>query len=1141
MATDREQIAQATGWQRFGWSLSALGRVRRRLAQTMTASDAAQAVADLAACLPVLDRAEESSPDEVAALRPLVLERLVELALAAGDPAAAATHLAGLDAIVAPRRTELRWRLLTVLGAERQHEPFLEQATRYVADPGAEAENVAHLLRWYVDTDDRAGARAVAAATPPTHTVPAIQTLRMLCLAPDQIADATEAARIAAGTRPDSLGAWVSVRTRAHLLLARCAEAAGRPQDMMRAASAARHTADTQEARYWFVRSLLQLGDGARARALLADRPADAPGEWHRLGHLANLAAQPVLDLVEPCVRVLRGEWGAVAGAERDLAVRILTGAVRSDLGDERERISVVAELSEQIEQCVGALPWFEYNRALGELVIDGAFQAAARRLARSVQDTVEWAAPGRYPVPLLRAACATVLGRDEALRGALREARVLPAGFERDVRFFGAVSGVLDLLRTGGDAPADLAAGLGALPDRLATALPVLADVGALGDQLVRARHGRAVAQVPAEHLPACDWAHWLRERIALGAADGDEAAAQDELADAADPLAWDRRGWLQDVCHASPDFAAFRAGGEPESRWSRMAAVRRDLTHFGAPVADRPPDDGAAARPDAACPWWPEDHPLQPTFRHQAQVEWRYLEGRRALRGGLAAEALRWFRAARDADAAGLPGWLVARRFADVVRYWEGVALAHGGEFAEAVETLRTCLAGPKAGDAHAQLGLIAVAQGDHETARAHLAEAAPGTGGAARHLAGLLDGDPGTEPGAEAGQVADGALYAAAALRRAGAERERQGDAAGAAAAYREALARWPGDPVAGARLARIWLREVFEHLGRDQPHAAEPALAGFWDNPATPSWASGLPRLQRLLVGEPGSDAAAARLEGDPGPASAAWALLELRRLVTGGRPDTAAQHAEQWSDGHDGGPLRVAALTLAAARETGALLRGEADPARRRAAADLLGGLEALAEDAQGDRRLAFWRRLLAFALDPSATRVDELAAASTGDTGDTAAHDRRALVAFAGLFSTDTERRTLAAAQWAKPDTLDATAPVGEVAEVARCLAAHAAGNDAEFVRRFADLHHDPGALPCELAELYVAASESCLRTGAVDVVTEGDIPEQLADLADPDVRRVIGLAYAHRAARAAALDPRAALDDVVQAIELMQ
>lgn len=1140
MRAERERIEQSTAWQRAVWWLSALGRIRIRIAQSLAPSDSATVRAHLESSLKVLDRPGRSSDPQAGTLRLLVLDRLIDVALGDGDVAEAATHLDRLDDvdvdvgvdIDAEWRAGIRWRVVEALRTQESGDLFLRQATRYVADETADAEHVADIVGWQLNTGDLRTARQLANAVHARHATRSIQTMRMLCQAPAELEDATEAARIAANTYPNSVGALVAVQAQAHALLARCAEVTGRDDEMLAQASAALALLPSGEGRYWHARALLRLGRSSEALAALERVPPRVTSHWRRLIHFARLARGSTLELVEPCVRALRGAWGTPSRLERELAIRVLAGVLRAGIDDGLDRITAIAEWSQQIEaeSRGGPLPWCQYNIALSEMLVDSSFARAAQRL-HAVRD----AALGAYPVSLLRAACATVLGEPEMLRTALRDKQPVLAEFAGDVAFFRSVSAVFDLLRTGEAPSAGLLGDAPAAAAPLVTAVPVLGDIRTLLRELINdARETPAGRGAPA-HVHRSNWAQWLHERISPDVAQIHTSDSGEPAKDSSAALAWDRSAWLQDFHPSRAWFSTASRVSASAWPWGRMAVLRENLDSLREGFATRSPIEPDQPLTVDLCPWWPADHPLQEASRQQARVEWRYLEGRGALRRGSAADALRWFRAAREVALPGLPGWLVARRFDELLRYWQGVALAHHGAFGDAAAALRTCVTGSMSDAAHAQLGLIGVATGDLEEARGHLAKTSTTRCAAARHLTTLLHTGA-AESVEDASTTPMEPVYAAAALRRAGAERERKGDHAGAAQEYRQALSRWPGDPVAGARLARVWLRETFDKTRQGGSFAAEPALADYWSyltelTSPTVSWSSCLSALHRLLVG---SDVVADDLSRQSRtPSTAGWALLALRRTVAAGHYERAATMSARWASDLADDELRAAAAVLALDVRVQTIVGGGHDVAQRRGAGD-----RHLLREVRGEGRLGFWQQLLSFALDPSATEAHELHDHTVGNGELSAA--QQAFAAAAGLFSPDVECRRAAAAHWI---ALQAAGVVADsnARDVASCLAAHAGGDDHDFVHRFAALDCDPDALPCELAELYVAASEARLRIGAIDAVVSGSIPDELADLADPAVRNVVGLAFARRAVRAARNDPRAALDDLEQAIDLIQ
>ena len=134
------------------------------------------------------------------------------------------------------------------------------------------------------------------------------------------------------------------------------------------------------------------------------------------------------------------------------------------------------------------------------------------------------------------------------------------------------------------------------------------------------------------------------------------------------------------------------------------------------------------------------------------------------------------------------------------------------------------------------------------------------------------------------------------------------------------------------------------------------------------------------------------------------------------------------------------------------------------------------------------------------------------------------------LAEFFQLFAEDAGHRRAAAARvWHDH----------EAAVAAKCLAASVLGYDRHLMGLYAQL--DLSELPCRPADIYCAASLASLRMGDIDAVAYGEIPVALADLTDPAVREVTVIALARRAVRDGERDPRSALHDAEQALDLLR
>ena len=1140
-------------WKLWWW-LTPLGRVRLALARAQDPAGGERALEGLRSALALLRRPSWAASPRAADLLPQVLERLTELSLQRGEPMEAAGYLSQMDAC-APAATvlPLRWRIVRELVRDRWSAAAVEQARLYVERVESPAGNVAGLLAGALAAD-AAAARQVAEKVHPRRRGEGVTgTLWQLCALPETLGDPDAAAALAARLRPELLEPWPALQSRAHVVRARCAELGGRWEPMLAEAETAEARApEDVEPRYWRIRALLHTGRAAEARRAAEAGPADP--SWERLRAVAALAAEPGLDRADACTRVLEEAWGKPEPPERDLALAALEPALRPAVDAPEEQLATVAGLCERLLRAAGPLSWIGYGLALWEIRFEGSFEKALERLRAGAT-----APEGGCPAHLLRAAGAAVLGRTaelaEALDGA---AEPVPERFAADAALLGAISGLCRLLR--GDRTADpagvslLEPGLAARGP-LARSMPLLGSLGDLLAELAARTTGRGGGPLPAaETLEGSVWASWVRQRLWTMGSPVPEVGAVLARAEGPSPhpaLAWERAGWLQEYRGQIPGWRSSIVEGDLARSQASLAGARRslwnDLFELRRGLAS-PAETMLETRKlvPAPCPWFPEDGPLQELARREAQIEFCYLEGRHALRRGAPGEALAELRRAREAcPEGGLGAFLTAGRFSPVLDYWEGVALAHGGSPEEARTRLRGCLAGPKGAEAAVQLGLVELAGGDLEAAADCLRQSGEPLSGSALYLAALLAERRGQDDSAlhlldriVTADAQEGSVYAAAAWRLRGALAERQGSAARAAEQYRHALVLWPGDRAAAARLGRIWLHEAWEGIGADPEVRPEPALHGLWDDVAGIGWAAPLVQAREWLGFAAAGARGDTRVAAPQDPAGAGLRRLALWSLLTAGRLAQARAKARAWAaEAPEEDGLAAADAILEGAAVVGALWKGRPSRKLWEEAGQAALRLAVLRERRPEDRGLAFWNDVIRLALDPGLAETGELF--PDGMAEGEGLRPRRAFAAVAGLFAEGPERRRAAAALARELFATEALAGTW-VQNAAACLVAFAAGSEDELLDRYAAVEERVEELPCDPAGLYVAACEARLRAGAVDAITHGVIPDSLADLTHPEVRRVVGSAYAVRAARSAERDVRAALKDCKQALELL-
>ena len=924
---------------------------------------------------------------------------------------------------------------------------------------------------------------------------------------------------------------------------------------------------DACEPHYWHARALLHVGRSPEAKAELAALPGPARPAHERLLAIAALAVGRELDQVEACVRAVAGAWGELGPAELRLALVHLEVNLQPAVGDSAERLARVGDFSRMVMEAVGPLPWARYNVAVKKVVVDrDDFQGAALLLSEPVT-----APPRGYPTYLLRAACDTILGRFGELFGVLKDSAGMHEEFAGDESCFMAALQVLRHLVANDDLAETVAhvRRMDLASAKLVQEVPELTGICLLLRDLVADEAAGTGQALASRDLVASPWAEWIRLRLWLTRTPIAEipAALEASLPKTAHAeLIWERATWAQDfeavaggshvlqAMEAFPTLRPLLEGAFPfpssSSVWWRLLELRHSLVLLDGQMPEG--HDPMSAYMMGPCPWIPTDSPLQPWAQREALVELCYLEGRHALRRRCGEEALWWFSGAgghAPCDGDSLGDRLTRGRFGPLLAYWRGVTLAHLGRLQDAKEALGRCLSGPKAVEARVQLGFVAAAEGDLETARRCVSETPEPHVVSTRYLAGLLAERSGSMDEAREGltrlvQANSGrrSIYVAAAERLLGLLDEREDEASGPAR-YRSVLSCCPTDPVAASRLGRVWLRDAYHRIRSGQEIQAEPLLDSLWDLIGTGDWAACLPVLHNLLLSADGG-LDADGFSFDPGwpPFSSAgrqaFARLAVRVLLGLGQTDRAVEVAEALAAKNPESQHMAAVVAiLGGARSLTAACQQGDTGAVRTTAKQLAASLDEVRSQLPSDPAIAFWHDVARALSDPELLEVQELFRTILSDDGRPST--QRALAAALGLFCGNGETRDQAAELCRRLVSAEAFADA-TTTTVVLCLAAYASGSDQEFLEAYTVQEKDLSAFLCDERALYVAACEARLRTGQVDAITQGIVPDSLAELDDPEVRRLFGLAYAQRAAREADKDARAALKDLEQAAELL-
>ncbi len=1154
------------------WLTGPVGRIRLLLAAPPDRSDPVRDGARLDRALAYLRSPRLVSSPVSRELVPPVLEHLLALALRREATDEAAGYLDQLVATSASVPLARYRRALIEAYAEADNvAAALSHAVSLLRDPAAACEAVADTLRWVLTRCPCQDAERLAQAVHPDLLAnPLVDSLAALCLASDEYVDAAEAAKVAARVRPELLADWPELECRAHLVRVACAEATGALDDMLAGALAAAALRPVESApRYWQARALLHLGRGPEALALLSAAPGQSSEEWQRLRALARLAVESeLLARVGPGLDLLRAALGKLGSAEMPLALKTLERALRQPLSPAHERLAAAAYYSARLVELVGQAPWALYYIALNELVVDASYEEARGHLMDGAE-----APEGCCPVPLLLAACAALLGSVDDLARAIASLNDPPVAFAEDRRFLVWVYRVL--LGLHGDETVDVADG----PEwseqpagPLVVSAPDLQALGAVLRELACLRAAEPSCPEPPAAPRNCPWAQWFRLRLrvlrrspaGVAALLGVTDERLDEGEDRFLPLLWARAGALQEAAASvlpSPGrtveaylecvrvLLKASPGAHP---WHRLERLRSGLVDLRA-EADEPGDPRDLSR--RPCPWWPLDGALQTLASREAITELCYLEGRHALRRLSPAEALAWFAHARQSCLGESLDALLSRAyFETVLDYWEGVAAAHAGLFDEARPKLQLCVQqkSTKSPEAQVQLGLLALAVGDLAEAEACLNALLPPLPPAAHYLAGLLydrQGDVSHTRAAllpleQAGQEVV-SVYVPAAHRLVGSLDERQDEPALASEQYRRALSFWPRDPVAVARLARLCLWRTCAGLRDGQPPQPEPALENLWPLCERVAWAADLPVLAAWLdAGWTGL--LPTREDGPALPGGGLWSgrgarRILLRALLAAGHHDEAAGHASAWSAEQPDDPY-LAAMAFLLARFP--LIRGSwgcpPDHDVSAALEDARSRLARARDHLPDDPVVAFWHDVTRLALEPHLAQTEDLCRA--GAPSDGRATTRGLVSAALGLFSRSLDRRR-ESADLCDRLLAELDLPDAALAHVLSGLAAYVRGDDNAFLDHYKHLEDGwPQAVPCAEAELFVAAGRARLRADDLDSLTNssGFIPDSLADLTHPEIRQVLGLAFARRAAQAVEGSPALALECIQQAMDFL-
>jgi hypothetical protein len=1041
-----------------------------------------------------------------ASARTLLRDGLFFLAASAhndGNVSEAANTLATMDRLLPaePARVELRRALIARL-REREPDGTLSRQTKLLlADPAAAniapEQEVLDTLGTIADAGSREDSKLALSSTAPAWLRhPRIAVAKALTDCPSTFATKADAARWLASVSRDRTGFPPRLEKDALLIQARAFESLGDFGEMEKCARAAWSVvAETSEA-YWLIRARLYDPESNPDAIFPAVYPKQRP-DWQRLTALCRLHASLRQDPANltPSGAVVDSLATRLSDPqEYSLTLRLLQRALTSPAARSNANLPRLVELSKRVAAQRGAPSWATVNIALGEFLLTGEWENASDRLE-----------------PFVAADSEAV---------ALRRAGLFFAGArQRDGTepFFGLAERCLDRLLGSGDTRVP--------PQRSVAASPVA--LAALGVQDMCAALLPWLTAIETElhavpgAVPRPRWVDWLAVRAWLSAytqhPEGDFMPPE-AVSDAA--AAWEVSAWWDRYGTNTPPPRA-------------VDAARVILRTANLKLTDRSLGSIAA------------------TTATDSRAFVKAIDDARALIPTQPAAA----RDAFEAIAKRLPtaNVFTLRMWRPLCSYWLGVACAES-EPRRAWRAFASVIGTVKDADARAQLTLLAIRQGRMRTAARWVERLQPNTP-AVLYAQALLHARRGERAAAEQLLESFGerfgnssSPYVAASARLHAALAERAGDLEAAEARHTEVLAKLGNDPLTRARLGRLQLRRAYEAGGPLDDEQEDLASAA-----EHIAWCRGPATLQRLMARE--SDPVDLYFTAEPlldGPGARAWRQTLTNRLLAQALTKDALDIAVLPGEGET--PLwhRRTQLILHIWRGLIALWRPLLVPTHEAIAVEaqrlaseapdqgtdesrwvaaeqrLTDHAEAVARGDEARIRLGSLIEEIENFPAPDAVfeRWRSLLRHALGKPGFGAlTRDASLLGALPGLWAADGAER-LAAAR-----TVAAEFEGGETpARLARFLAAWLTGRDDVVLDLYDRLLPFLDTLPVPGSLIWSAAATVRMKQKEWQMLLDGDLPDAVADLAQPEARLLIASAYASAAAVASRDDPRAAL-----------
>jgi hypothetical protein len=1122
---------QLSGMQKLLWFLTALGRARHALLKAFESPDDSDRVVKAERASTALLGRRKLSGDA----SQVSVDLLVFLCWQATTRGMLATAERCLDLLArrfpnALDRLALRLDLVKASWQAAEMRGFAKQAKALVADKAATTAQwvavAADLIgRAYSRVSAACAREVIASANLKIKGNPQIQAMLAICECPASYPSLLDAQKWVKRLTPDALVGFPVMRADTCLALAAAAEWEGDWQKMTGwALEALRAAPCHRPVLYWLCRARLHIPEGKAAEHIGLPWP-DKP-EWSRLRLAVELHQRPSIKTAAPLAAVLDGLTRKEETPEQKLVVNLLEWTLRGQEPTDAAELTTVERISRAIEGRAGELPWTQLHIARYEVLAQRRYRDACNRLERkataSEPGAADWAAVARIMAGDKLGSVASASKPVQTLAGALdRISGNSPA--------IAVESRQLDeVLR--GSTLAKFPC-LSAVVPTVALALKVLDGLKANDIELEVCR--------PVDSTEP--WVRWLYARTLLLLERGGVKPWIGLRLPLKDPcVAWAVELW---ACSQRQSRASLAESLTPVSAlldgWiaakpadRRVLGLLRSARLGNYSFVETP---SSAAAPKSVFPElgerWDE------LCSSDVSFELDYAVARRRRVQGDPAEAARLLREL-DSNLKAATG-INAVWWRPLVRYWQGAAETNAGDPAAAT-TFESLVDGPLDGEARSQLALLELGAGRTEQAKRWLAWAGPDLPAIryaralvfARH--GLLEQLREQLDSPAGRKVLEGSPYEIPAKRLMAATLDRLGQEAEAERLRTEFLKAHPQDEITVARQNRRSLRRAYEKAKAGE---APGEVADAVDIVLAPergfAWRWHLYSVMRqMLTGSPeqlrGTDAALAGLPPD-GATLAAWRQVLANRLLYRGDARSALELTKSINYSAASEQLRRTKAILFSwdlltrswsFQESAAIgLAAECDERLQRVGSG------------QPDPVLEYWQQLAGRALSMAGDSQ------GTEHLGPWAEFDSQPFGKVPGLWAAEVEIRQQCAASLAA----DIAAGKGGFSEeqllLLKSLIAWVRGEDEVYLGNYVYLEPVLDELPLSGPRLWMVSG--LIRFARKDWrgILEGALPDCVADLANDDVRLLIGLAYARFAAEECLKgDMRSALQNVRKA-----